>query len=271
MNAALIRKTARDTLPLLLLCAVAMFGFEFALLSALNQVGDQIVEIMRRLTVARKIIQVLTGVDLEQDLSYTTLVSLSLVDGWMVAVMAAFMITTCTRVIAAEVERGTADLLLTLPFRRSTAFFSVSLVWIVGAVLLTFTPFVGLAMGNLVFKAKEPLEFAKLWWAAPHICGFMLAIGGIATCFASTVERRSTAVGIVVGMLIVSVFLNVLEAFSSVFAYVRYLGILHYYRPVDVVRAGGPMSGTLGALLAIGLVFWLLGLRAFCRRDIPAA
>jgi len=64
--------------------------------------------------------------------------------------------------------------------------------------------------------------------------------------------------------------LNFLGQFWSIAEQIALLGLLHYYRPLPIVRTGDWPVQDIAVLLGLGAVFWSAGLWRFTRRDIPA-
>ena len=95
----------------------------------------------------------------------------------------------------------------------------------------------------------------------------------------SLINRRGVAIGVVVGVVFVSVVLNFLEPFmrfteqgqSGEKAWFAYFSLLNYFRPVDIVRSGQWPVESISVLLALATTFWIVGLIVFSRKDIPAA
>jgi hypothetical protein len=86
----------------------------------------------------------------------------------------------------------------------------------------------------------------------------------------SVVSRRALAVGIVLAALLASDLVNLLQEFWAAVRPFSFLGFLHYYRPLPVVRSGTLPVRDIVILLAVGAVAWVGGLWYFRRRDIPA-
>ena len=70
--------------------------------------------------------------------------------------------------------------------------------------------------------------------------------------------------------LLASFLLNFLGQFWPVAERVSFLGILHYYRPLPVVRTGDWPVHDIAVLIGLAVVFFLAGMWRFSRRDIPA-
>src|SRR5262245_46668086 len=131
MSGALIRKTFRDTWAVLVLALAALILFEVIFVAA---VGVQKIDVQVRKAVPpfiRPILRLALGADINDLVTPTGVIAFSLVHPCLQLVLWAFTIAYCTRVIVGEIDRGTADLLMSLPIRRSSMYMSFTFVWIV--------------------------------------------------------------------------------------------------------------------------------------------
>jgi ABC-2 type transport system permease protein len=181
------------------------------------------------------------------------------------------MIATSTRVTVGEIEKGTADLLLTLPVSRSEVYFSTSLVWVLAATLLAFCPVIGVWIGSLIFKTPEVIEVTRYLKPALNFLCLLLAVGGISSLVACSLNRRGPAIAIVAGIVLLSSVLNFIEPLIEDLKPLRFFGLLNYFRPVDVFRANAWPLTSMSILFLLAFLCWLLGLLIFQRREIPTA
>jgi len=270
VNAALVRKTVRDTLPLFLLLVAAIVIFETLFMRAMSEFAAEITEIWFKQAVIRRLIQTMLGADLAVDLTATGLVTVGFAHPLLYAFTWTFLLATITRALVAEVERGTADLLLTLPVARWQVYTSISVVWVLVGPVLSFAPLLGLLLGEKWSPLWEPLERGKLVLLCFNLLALYLAIGGCAMLVSSLVSRRGHALAILLGGLLASLLINFLSQFWSVAERFGFLGILHYYRPLPIIRSGDWPTGALAVLAAVAILSWFGGLWRFVRRDIPA-
>jgi len=267
---AVFHKTARETALLLAILTAALVGFELLFVLAMGEFAEEITGIWK-VGFIRRFIQVLVGADLFADLTPTTIMTVGLAHPLLYAFTWTLLLTTCTRVIAGEVDRGTADLLLTLPISRVATYASVSAVWALAGVVVSFAPLLGVWLGESLYPLSEPIELRRLWIPVINLFALYLAIGGAATLVSSAVSRRGQAVAIILAGLLGSFLLNILAQFWSPAKEISFLGLLHYYRPLVSVRAGEWPLGDIAVLVGIAGCCWLAGLWWFSRRDIPAA
>lgn len=270
MNIALLRKTFRDSRWLLLACALGALGFEILWVLVISEFADDLLQLWRRLEFLRHLLRALLSVDIAEDVSVTSLLAMGLVHPMLLVLNWAFAITTCTRVSVGEIDRGTADLLLSLPITRTGIYVTTSLVWIGGGLLIAAGAWLGLAIGQSFLNLPEPVNLWRILIAVVNLYALYLASAAMALLTATFVDRRGVAVAIALTVLLVSFLVNFLEVFLPFVRGISFLGFLYYYRPVEVVRDAHWPIVPLVVLTSAAAVCWLIGWRRFARRDIPA-
>lgn len=270
MNRAIIVKTVRDTLPILLVVCAAVVLLETLFVCVLGQFSREMEFILQN-PIFQRFSRVLLGSQLGGATSSTSFLAFGFAHPLLFALTWAFILTNCTRVLAGEIERGTADLLLTLPISRGGVFMSVSVVCVGAGIPLCIAPLVGAWLGEIVSPLDEPLVFSKLAILAVNLFALYLAIA-CATLFISTlVSRRGPVVIAMIAWLLGSFLLTFLSQFFVIADWLSMLGFVHYYRPLPVVRAGDWPIGHMATLVVAAAAFWTMGYAVFARRDIPAA
>ncbi len=270
MNRGIFRKTARDTLPLLLIITIAIVTLESLVVGVLSEFTEEINYIWLQRPLFQRFAKMLVGADLGPEASATTFMTIGFTHPLMFTLTWLFLLVTCTRVIAGEIDRGTADLLLTLPVSRGSVYVSVSAVWVLSGIPISLAPLSGAWIGEHVFSLWEPLVLSRLAILIVNLLALYLAIGGAVMLASSVVSRRGPAVAVVLAGLLASFLLNFLAQLWSPAEHVAFLSILHYYKPLPVVRTGDWPLLNITVLLGLGAVFWSVGLWRFTRRDIPA-
>jgi ABC-2 type transport system permease protein len=271
MNAAIMRKTISDALPLLLIMCLAIFALELLIVGAMSQFAEEFSDIILAKPLFQRFARLLVGADLSADLSPTTLVTIGYAHPLLYAFTWTFLLATCTRVLAGEIERGTADLLLGLPLSRAKIYTSVSLVCLLAGLPIGGTVLFGTWVGETAFSMWEPLDLPGLAVVTVNMLALYVAIGSGTLFAASLASRRGPAIAAVLAILLGSFLLSFLGQFWTFFERINFLSILHYYQPLPIIRAESWPWGHLVVLLSIAAAFWLLGLWRFTRRDIPAA
>ena len=270
MNLGIIRKTTREALPLLVIMTLAIVLLESLLVGVIGDFSKELEYLWLRRPIFERFARMQLGADLGGAVTTTGLMTIGFAHPLMFAFTWVFLLTTCSRVIVGEIERGTADLLLTLPVSRGAVYTNVSVVWMAAGVPVSLAPLLGCGIGQTIFELPEPLDFSRLAILAANLFALYLAVGS-ATLFVSTlVSRRALAVAFVLAWLLASFLLNFLAQFWSLADGISALGVLRYYRPLPVVQTGDWPVHHIAVLLGLGAFFWGGGLWRFARRDIPA-
>jgi ABC-2 type transport system permease protein len=270
-NVAIFGKTLRDSASMILVTASAIVGFVVLFCWAMSDMGAELMAFVSKFKFLKKIFEMGLGIDVTGDISISTLIAAAFAHGMVMLLAWSTMIAISSRVTAGEVERGTADTLLTLPVTRYTIYISTSLVWILSALLLGSCPVLGIWISSMVLDIKDSIDMTR--YIAPGINFFLitLAVGSISAMISSILNRRGLAVAWVSGIAIVSVVLNFAEPFLESIKKIRFLGLLAYFRPVDIVRTGAWPTTSMIVLGTIAVFCWTVGLLVFSRKDIPTA
>lgn len=270
MNLAVVAKTLRDSITTIALAALGTVGFVVLFSWAMVNMGQETLKFVSQFPFLRTILEASLGIRVEGEVSVNMLLAVSFTHLVLLALAWATILATVTRVTAGEVERGTADLLLSLPISRLTVAASTTLVWVLAAAILSACAVAGVWIGGMLFAGDEEVHVRRFVPAAANLFTLHLALGGLGHVAAAIVNRRGLAIGMVVTVVLVSVTLNFVEPFVPAIQSVKFLGLLHYFRPVDVVRAQvWPLQNCL-VLVGIASVSWTIGTIYFCRKDIPA-
>jgi ABC-2 type transport system permease protein len=271
MNRALVLKSFRDHWLLIAAALIVVVLFEVLFVLAMKNIAPEMVAFVKRFAFLRRLFQALISLDLSAGASPTTLVVLGLLHPFLSAVSWATLITIGSRLPAGEIDRGTADLLLALPITRTSVYVGTSVVWLLTALSLAVATWTGVALGTFFVPFPEPIDLARIGMANINQVMLLLAIGGTTALVSCLVNRRGIAVAIIVALLLASFLVNFLAAFLPPVESIEFLGLLHYYRPVDIVRDGRWPVRNLGVLGAVAVVTWTAGLLIFRRKDIPVA
>ena len=271
INGAIFWKTMRDSAATLIAAAIGMTAFVVLFVWSMQSMGTELLDFVSKFGFLKKIFEVGFGINVSGEISLNVLFSACFTHAMILLLAWSTIISISTRVTVGEVERGTADLLLSLPVSRQEVMFSTSLVWVLSAAVLSACPIVGVWIGSLVLETEEVVEINRYVAPAVNFFCLNLAVGGISTMIACLASRRGLAIAWIVGVLVSSVVLNFVEPFIDAVKHIRIVGLMSYFRPVDTVRNNDwPVSSIL-VLLGIAVVSWVVGSVVFCRKDIPSA
>jgi len=269
INLAILRKTLVDSAATIGMSAVGLVMFVVLFVWAMLNMGTELMEFVSKFPFIRTIMKATLGIDVSGEISANLLFAVCFTHGVVLSLTWGVIIAIATRVTAGEVERGTADFLYTLPVSRPQVFASTSIAWFSAALFLSFCPVIGIAIAMQLFETDEGVEVGNFVIPAVNFFFLNVSVGGIATLVGSVINRRGQSVGIVVGIIIVSVVLNFVEPFIPAIERIRFLGLLNYFRPVDVVRLGEWPLSSMTVLGVLGLVSWSAAVVIFWRKDIP--
>lgn len=268
---AIFTKTLRDSMGSLVISALGMVAFVVLFVWAMLNMGAELLSFVTQFPFIRKIVEMGFGINMSGDVSTTILLAVCYTHGAVLVLAWSVIIATATRVTAGEVERGTADMLLTLPVSRWQVYISTSWAWVLSAAVLAICPIIGIGIALQIFETEEPVAISRFVAPAVNFFCLNIAVGGITSLVGSCLNRRGLAVGATVGMLVTSIVLNFLEPFLEVIKQIRFLSLLSYFRPVDIVRLGEWPYWQMGILLGLGAFCWTIGMIIFSSKDIPTA
>jgi ABC-2 type transport system permease protein len=271
MNAAVTIRLLRDGRLTLILLTMGVMLCEVLFMTVLGEFGRQGQMQWMQQEFVQRIMRTFLGAELTPDMSPTGLMCLGFSHPLIYALAWSFILSSGTRMPAGEIDRGTADLLLTLPLTRTALFLSVSAQLLLGVVMLSTATIFGLWIGEQVVPLWEPLDFSRFGMIVVNLLALHLCVSGGTLLASSFQSRRGPAVAIVLGCLLASFLLELLGQFSATARAVGVISPLHYYRPLALVRGDAWPWTNLLVLASAAMVFWTVALVQFRRRDIPAA
>lgn len=187
---------------------------------------------------------------------------------FFLALVFAHVITVWTRVPAAEVERGTMDVLLGLPVSRWQIFVSESVVCTVTSAAVVLMGVIGSRIGNGFVPAGMTPDLGLVLMVAVNLLLLDLAVGSCAAFFATLTDRRMRAVAAVLLVVVGSLLVNYLRLLWEPAKSISFLSLLEYYRPIGPLRDGTWPWGNMAVLGGVICVLWTAAGVWFARRDI---
>lgn len=170
--------------------------------------------------------------------------------------------------VAAELERGSLELVLTRPVRRSS-FLAAKMT--ASLVAVTVVHLGGLA-GVLVARATIPevgaIDVADGLLAFLGSMVLFWAFAAVGTLVSAVSSLRGRAVGAGVGIIVASFFLNFLANLFEGLRWLGYASPFHYFRAGDLVEGRG--LADLWVLVGLGVAAAFLAFRRFARRDLTS-
>ena len=188
--------------------------------------------------------------------------------------------------VSGEIGRGTMEMLLAQPVRRTALYISHAVATSLGSLLLTAAVWCGTAIGLRVAPVYAGVPASLYIPPAISLFGLMVCVGGISALASSWDSQRWRTVGLVAAVYIISAILAIVGNIESRWSWVYYLTFMSAYKPQTMVahadeawslfayRDGAVAGLGLGALpivlIGLGLIFYVAGAVIFNRREIPA-
>jgi ABC-2 type transport system permease protein len=186
---------------------------------------------------------------------------------WAPIVLVAVAIAAGSGAIAGEEERGTLDLLLSMPVSRIRCLLEKLAALICEAVALAAVLWVLLVIGS--YSAGMGVRPDNLGAAVLGTLLFALDFGALALAIGAGTGRKALAIGISATLAVAADVLNALAPLASWLNDVKLVSPYYYYSHGDPLRYGVAVTDTL-ILLGIAAFFAAIAPLLFRRRDIAA-
>jgi ABC-2 type transport system permease protein len=264
----MLEKAARELWPATLMCGVLLFGVEVVLAYVLPTFQTQLTEGLRQIEFVRKFLGAMLGVDASGRWDVVGFLAFTWVHPVVLALVWAHALVCCTRVPAGEIDRGTADLTLTVPVTRWGILRAETVAWLAAGLTVLALGLAGNELGSHYVAAADRPEQRRLLIVVANLFCLYLAVGGLSWFVSAASSRRGPAMIVVFLILLASFLLNFLAPFWSVAERIAFLGILDYYRPIYILRDGTVPWRDMGVLVAVAVVLWIAAGIVFNRRDV---
>lgn len=266
----LIRKTLRDYALLWAATLVLLVGVLVLFMLAIHSgVLDQKKDFIS-LPFIRRFMTVMIGTDPLDMMSPTALTAFGFTHPLVWALTILFAITVASGVLAGEMDRGTMDLLATLPLRRGVIYSSLSAALLAMGLPLCWGVWFGVWVGRFVAAHAVGVRVDVLVRVTWHCYVTWVLIASFSLAVSAMSSRRGPAVAAAFFLVFYAFVLNLLRALWPALDVLAWTDFLHYYQTLVIVRDECYRWGDIAVLLGAAAAWWLLGLVVFTRRDIPA-
>jgi len=218
--------------------------------------------------------QRLSGVPFTEVATHAGRVALAFVDPVIVLAATVWGITRGSDAVSGQLERGTLEMVLAQPVRRSAVFVTQALATTAAAALLCCVLFAAVFTAVSLGPWAGKVDAVRFVPPACNVFGLMVCMAGIAACVSAADSYRWRTIGILCGFYVFSILTTLVGRLSSSLGWVGYLSILNAYEPQrlvgDPATAWPLLASYDGVLLGLGLAAYALGAVLFSRRDLPA-
>ncbi len=270
MNLAITNRFLRESLWSGLVACTGIVFFVVLFVWAMQMMGPQLFEFLSSVEFLRRMLELAFGISMQGEVSTNVLFSIVWLHPVILALAWGTLISIASRQTSGEVERGTAELLLTLPVSRNNVLACGVICWTIVALAVSICPLIGVWLGSQFVDLQEPIRFGRFGIVMINFLILNLAVASMSTLAGCCVDRRGVAVATVAVILITGLAMNFLESFLPAIQRIRFLNVLNYYQPSNIVRDGIWPVANLAVLGGISLVCLTVAAVIWNRRDIPA-
>ncbi|HWL92278.1 MAG TPA: ABC transporter permease subunit [Phycisphaerae bacterium] len=268
MNPTILKRTLRDYWLLAGGATILLFAFVILFMFATHSVPLEEGRRWLQLEWVRKLMQAMLGADLGEALTTTGLASFVFTHPLTWVLVVSFILAVSSGALSGEMDRGTIEMIATLPVSRARIYTSVSIVLFLMGLPILFGAWAGVWVGAKLNTIGDVGMMAKLAIVAVNFYAAYLLLAALSLCISASCERRGVTLIICFLLIFYSFILNLLAAFWPRAQEVAFTGFLHYYQPLPIVIHTEWPWRNMGILVGAGASLWIAGLIRFCRRDI---
>jgi ABC-type transport system involved in multi-copper enzyme maturation permease subunit len=188
---------------------------------------------------------------------------------FLIALVSTVALAITIPALAGQRQRGTLEMLLARPIRRSTLVATVALAVASMLLLVLFAMVAGILAGSSVEGLSDQVpvrELLVVWLWSVLLYG---AFASFALAASATSNRNGPAVSWTLGFLIANYFFEILGGFWDQAKAWQPYSLFHHFQAADI------LAGRLSAfdLMVLGLAIMIplaYALYIFPRRDLPA-
>jgi len=271
---ALLRKHVHESRWTLALSAAALFGLGWLFVYGTSLFEAEIRHSLESDTEGVRI-QFLRNLGVNEETSSLALMITSWSHPFILLLVSMWAIGRGSGAVAAEVERGTLDLILSRPVARWAYLASQVIVAVLGLAILASGLFLGAALAvryNAFHQRPDPWKLIR---PAVNLAALGLPIYGY-TLLASSLDHvrwRPTSIGSFLTLAgFIAYVISLMEVFQKMSwkPWLERISIFKAYNPVELVMKGDSFEFNVAILAGIGASCIVLAFFAFALRDLPA-
>lgn len=168
--------------------------------------------------------------------------------------------------LAAEIEKGTMEILLSLPIARLKLFFSKYLMGVLALIVFVIVS----VFSAIPIAAAFGIPTIPQNYLTMALAGFMLglAIFSIAMMFSAIFSEKSKVFFMTGGLIILMYLANVVSALITQLENLKYFSFFHYYNAADALVHNNIDLWAYPVFLGTIIVCTAIGAYVFEKRDI---
>ena len=297
MTWVLVRKLLRDVCLAAAIVATLLFLFQILWARITSRITTQIITDLQRAGITLEVLQnlllgrneiigqlvqaIIGGEQIELNKS-DNFMSIAYVHPLPLTILGIFAIGRAANAIAGEIDRGTMELLLAQPIRRTQVVLAHLVVDMVVIPSLCLAMWVGTYCGTWLnglqtsenaLQHIDPLRFLPALLA---VAGLVFAHSGVTMWISSMGRSRARVWGWAITLFLCMFLVNVFgQILPEALEWLRPFTVHYHYQPQQMIfredwYASGSVWFHLAVLAGVGAAGYLLAWTTFCRRDLPA-
>jgi ABC-2 type transport system permease protein len=274
MNRALWNRAWHDVRVLLASCCVLLFLFNWLFVWLTSKIDLAAFDFF--LQMLPKEWQKVSPVPMSEIASPAGRIVLGYIDPVTIATYAVWCIGRGSDAVSGQLGRGTLEMVVAQPVRRSAVLLTPALVTTLGTALLTLATWLGTCTGIATVTLPNDDRIAAAIFLPPvlNLFAFGFFLAGITTLLSSCDRFRGRTIGIVSGFYIVSLIFKVVARMAPGWEWLMYLSFFGAFEPQAFVAEPGEAWRLAleynSVLIGLGLAAYAAATVIFTKRDLPA-
>jgi ABC-2 type transport system permease protein len=272
MNAALWSRTFAIARPLLLAVTAVLFLFNWLFVWLSSKIDLGALGAFLQFLPAEW--QRVSPVPMADIATPAGRVAIAYVDPVVIFAVTAWSIARGSDAVSGELGRGTLEMVLAQPVRRSTVLLIQAAVTTLGAAVAALACWLGTWAGLSTVELPGDVSAWLYVPAAVNMFALAFFLAGISTLASACDRYRWRTIGMIGGVYVVALVLKLVARMAPGFEWMKYLSFLTAFEPqlfVNHPAEAWSMSLPYNAiLLGLGAAAYLAAVVVFCRRDLPA-
>ncbi len=174
-----------------------------------------------------------------------------------------------TRHVAGEIEKGTLELLFSLPIKRSAVVLSLWVFSGMALLGLVIGGWMGSGVGLWLFPEARSVPILGIAKAGLNLWLLMFAISSYTLLISAYAREGGQATLRAAGLTLLFFFLNTIAIFWPTIDFLGLFSIFYYHKPQLVMMDASVLGRNVAVLVGVILVCGALAVRQVRRRDIP--
>lgn len=219
---------------------------------------------------AAPILKAMIGEDINDIISTTSLGAFAYLHPISLAILIGFGILLPTGLIVGPIDRGTIELVLATPLSRKKYMATTIVAGLLGGLILTGAMLMGSWIGILRTQQElpQPYHLSRIIMVVVNLFSIYVLVLGVSAFLSAISSIRGWVVGWAFGLTLVAYLLHFLAEWWEWVRTISFVGPMYYYHPIKIAVGKYDPTRDIVVIAAAGVIFLILSVIAFCRRNI---